>query len=232
MGKRICRKGKGKVPPKPPSGNRDDEEVAKRQTSKCMRLAKSSPPPNSVPTNDASSTAIVASGDIEEKKSKESNNNSIPVINTDVPNEDLFTIYNCGNTTRVFPSQSLPWCQENFLKWIEEGHEVCGLSLPLVNTEIIMQDRYDAVKATIEKFKRPVPTSPHNPYGDDSDSEVSHQRKPPNKNTPSQELQINSDLERFIEALPHIEPIHYSFHLAGNENSKCCLCSCSPCLIP
>ncbi len=90
------------------------------------------------------------------------------------------------------------------MKWVEEGGEVRGLSLPLVNIEIIMQDRYDAVKATIEKFKRPVPTTSRNPYGDDSDSEGSHQSMPPKKNTPSQKLQINSDLERFIEALSHL----------------------------
>jgi hypothetical protein len=173
---------------------------------------------------------IVASGDIEEENSKESNNDSIPVINTDVPTKDLFTIVNHGNTTRVFPSQSLPKCQENFLKWNEEGHEVHGLLVPLVNTEIIMQDRYDALKASIEKFKRPVPTTPSNPYGDNTDSEGSHQSMPPKKNSHSQELRINSDLEWFIEALPHLEPSHYSFHLAGKENFKCCLCSCSPCL--
>jgi hypothetical protein len=74
--------------------------------------------------------------------------------------------------------------------------------------------------------------TPCNPYSDDTDSEGSHQSMPPKKNTPSQELQINSDLEWFIEALPHLEPIHYFFHLAGNKNSKCYLCSCSPCLIP
>jgi hypothetical protein len=71
------------------------------------------------------------------------------------------------------------------LKWIEKGHEVHGLSLPLVNTEIIMQERYDAVKATIEKLKRLVPTIPRNPYGEDTDSEGSHQSMPPKKNTPS-----------------------------------------------
>jgi hypothetical protein len=116
MGKKISKKGKGKAPPtpKPPSGNREDEKVAERQGLKSIRITKSSPPANSVPTNDNLSMAIVASGEIEEKNSKESNNNSILVINTDVPNKDLFTIDNRGNTTRVFPSQSLPQCQENF----------------------------------------------------------------------------------------------------------------------
>jgi hypothetical protein len=131
-----------------------------------MRLAESSLLANSVLTNNSSSTAIVASGDIEEKNSKENNNHSISVIITDVQNKDLFTIDNCGNTTRVFPSQSLPECQDFFLKWIKERHEVHRLLLPLVNTEIIMQDRYDGVKVLIEKFKRPVPTTPFNPYGD------------------------------------------------------------------
>ncbi len=229
---RICRKGMNKAPPKPPSGNRDDEEVAKRQGSKSMRLTISSPPLNSVQTNDDSSAAFVASGYVEEKNPKESNNDSISIIITDVPNVDLFTIDNHGNTTRVFSRQTLPQCQENFLKWIEEVHEKHGLLLPLVKTEIIMQDRYDAVKATIEQFKRPVPTTPRNPYSDNSDSEGSHQSMPLKKNTPSQELQMNSDLEQFIAALPHLEPIHYSFLLAGNVISKCCLCSRSPCLTP
>ncbi len=116
MGKMIHRKGKDKAPHKPPSGNKDDEKVAERQDLKSMRLAKSSPPANSVLTNDNSITAVVALGNIEEKNSKESNNVSIPVINNDVPNKDLFTINNYGNTTRVYPSQSLPQCQEIFLK--------------------------------------------------------------------------------------------------------------------
>ncbi len=65
---------------------------------------------------------------------------------------------------------------------------MCKLLLPLVATEIIMQDRYDAVKATIEQFKRPVSTTTCNPCGDISDSEGSHQSMPPKKNAPSQEL--------------------------------------------
>ncbi len=119
------------------------------------------------------------------------------------------------------------------MKLIEDRHEVRGLSLPQVNMEIIMQVRYDAVKATIEKFKKNVPTKSLTPYDDTkSESKDSHQSKPPKKNTPSQEQRINSDLERFIEALPHLEPIHYSFLLAGNNISKWCLCSCTPCLTP
>jgi hypothetical protein len=231
MGKRIRKKGKGKAPPKPPSGNRDDEEVAERQGLKSMRLVKSSPPANSVLTNDNSNVAMVASGDVEEEISKENNSDSISVNITDVQNKNLFTIDNRGSTTS-FHSQSLPKCQENFSTWIEEGHEVRGLLLPQVNTEIILQDRYDAVKATIKKIKSPAPTMPRNSYGDNSDSEGSHQSMPPKKNSPSQELQINSGLERFIEALSHLEPIHYSFHLVGNDISKCCLCSCAPHLTP
>jgi hypothetical protein len=63
-GQKDPKKGKGKAPPKPPSGNRDDEEVAEIQNSKSMKLAESSPPPNSVLTHDNLSVAIVASGDV------------------------------------------------------------------------------------------------------------------------------------------------------------------------
>jgi hypothetical protein len=211
---RSCKKGKGKAPPKPPSSNRDDEGVFERQHSKSLRLADSSPPPNSVLTKDNSNAAMVAQGDVEEKNSKESNNDSISLNMTDVQNKDLFTIDNRGNTTRAFPSQSLPDNQETFMKRIEDGHKVSRLLLPQVNTEIIMQDRYDAVKATIGKFKKNVPTKSRTPYDTESESKVSHQSKPPKKKTPSHELQINSDLEQFIEALPHLEPIHYAFCLS------------------
>jgi hypothetical protein len=76
-----------------------------------------------------------------------------PLISLMCKNKDLFTIDNHGNTTRISPSQSPHESQEIFLKWIEEGHEVRGLLLPLVDTEIIMQDIYDAVKATIENSR-------------------------------------------------------------------------------
>ncbi len=89
MGKRICKKGKGNAPPKPPSGNRDDEEVAERQVFKSMRLAKSSPPTNLVLANDNSNTAMVASENVEEKNSKESNH-------------DLFLLISLMCKTRTF----------------------------------------------------------------------------------------------------------------------------------
>jgi hypothetical protein len=133
---------------------------------------------------------------------------------------------------RAFIANLFPSVRRIILTWIEEGHEVHRLLLPQVNTKIIMQDRYDAVKATIKELKSPAPTMPSNPYGDNSDSECSHQSMPPKKNSPSQELQINSGLEWFIEALPHLEPIHYSFHLVGNDIFKCCLCLCAPRLTP
>jgi hypothetical protein len=186
---RSCKKGKGKAPPKPPSGSRDDDGVFERQRLKSLRLADSSPPPNSVLTKDNSNGAMVAPGDVEEKNSKESNNYFISINMTDVQNKGHFTIDNRGNTTRVFPSQSLPDDQETFLKWIDEGHEVHGLLLSQVNTETIMQDRHDAVKATIEKFKKNVPTKSRTPYDTKSESKGSHQSKPTKKNTPSQELQ-------------------------------------------
>jgi hypothetical protein len=187
MGKRIHRKEKGKPPPKSPSGNRDDKEVADRQVQKSMRLAKSSPPANSVPTNDNSSAAIVASGDIEEKNSKESNNDFISDIITDVPNKDLFTIDNPGNTTRVFPSQSFPKCQENFrygLKRDIKCTDCCSHWLTLKS-----QCKIDMMLSR-QQFNnlRGLCLQHHVIHMVTIMIERSHQSMPPKKNTPIQEL--------------------------------------------
>ncbi len=84
----------------------------------------------------------------------------------------------------------------------------------------------------MEKFKQSVHVQTRTPYDTNNESKVSHQSKSSKTNTLSQEIHINSNLEWFIEALPHLEPIHYVFHLVGKHNSRCCLCSCVPCLTP
>jgi hypothetical protein len=49
------------------------------------------------------------------------------------------------------------------------------------------------------------------------------------ENVPSKtdkpELKINNSLQDFIEALPHLETIHYGFHLEKNVKTACCICS-------
>jgi hypothetical protein len=75
------------------------------------------------------------------------------------------------------------------------------------------------------------------PYNDGSDSDGDYVC-PPQCNsdkilTISQQQSINLRLEGFIQALPHLEPIHYAVHLGKEKNSKkCCFCSCASCLTP
>jgi hypothetical protein len=120
---------------------------------------------------------------------------------------------------------------ESFLKCIKEGHEVHGSSLTKVyHNAIPYPKRHQAVLETMEQFKKPVdPTNSCSPYLDNSDSDGDCKGPPQcnsdKKNTASQKLSINAWLEWFIEALPHLESIHYAFCLGKEKNSKkCCLC--------
>jgi hypothetical protein len=45
------------------------------------------------------------------------------------------------------------------------------------------------------------------------------------KKTDTTELKIDKSLQNFIEALPHLEPIHFGFHLQWNDQTPSCMCS-------
>jgi hypothetical protein len=102
--------------------------------------------------------------------------------------------------------------------------------------QIIMQKRYEMAKATIEAFKKPVAMSKNqsSSYSDlegSNDAPLSDDENIPNK-TDTTELKINNSLLHFIEALPHLEPIHYGFHLQRNDQTPSCMCSSARCLNP
>jgi hypothetical protein len=74
-----------------------------------------------------------------------------------------------------------------------------------------MQERYAVVRLTIEEFTHPVgtPQKTFSPYGDsDEESDCS---PPTPTNTKATEKKIDDTLRIFIEALPHIETLHYGF---------------------
>jgi hypothetical protein len=81
-----------------------------------------------------------------------------------------------------------------------------------------MQTRYAVARATVTQYTRPVPISKNtfSPYGDsDEDSDG---LPPSSKKTDATEMKIDKYLQVFIEALPHLEPLHYGFKLqALNE---------------
>ncbi len=74
-----------------------------------------------------------------------------------------------------------------------------------------MQERYAVVRLTFEKFTRPVctPQKKFSPYG--YSDEESDCLPPTPTNTKATEKKIDDSLRIFIEALPHLETIHYGF---------------------
>ncbi len=96
-----------------------------------------------------------------------------------------------------------------------------------------MQTRYAAARATVAQYTRPVkiPKNTFSPYGDsDEDSDG----PPPSpKKTDVTEMKIDkSSLHIFIEALPHLEPLHYGFKLQALNLKGYCFCALVKCLFP
>ncbi len=99
-----------------------------------------------------------------------------------------------------------------------------------------MQKRYEAAKATIKDFKKPVAMSKNqpSPYSDlegSNDGSLPDDEDALNK-TDTIELKIDNSLLHFIEAVPHLEPIHYGFHIQRKNQTPSCMCSSARCLNP
>ncbi len=80
-----------------------------------------------------------------------------------------------------------------------------------------MQARYAVARATVLKYTLPVPfskitSSPYSNSDEDSDG------PPPSpKRTDVTEMKIDQSLQIFIDALPHLEPLHYGFKLQASN---------------
>jgi hypothetical protein len=95
-----------------------------------------------------------------------------------------------------------------------------------------MQERYAVVRLTIEEFTRPVrtPQKTFSPYGDsDEESDCS---PPTPTNTKATENKIDDSLRIFIEALPHLETLHYGFKYQALGRNGYCVCALATCLSP
>jgi hypothetical protein len=97
---------------------------------------------------------------------------------------------------------------------------------------IDMQARYAAARATVLKYTLPVPiskktSSPYSNSDEDSDG------PPPSpKRTDATDMKIDKSLQIFIEALPHLEPLHYGFKLQASNQKGYCFCALAKCLSP
>jgi hypothetical protein len=77
----------------------------------------------------------------------------------------------------------------------------------------------------------PIPKKTPSPFGDDSEEE-SDGSPPSPKKTDANEMKIDKSLQVFIEALPHLEPLHYGFKLRASNEKGYCICSLAKCLTP
>jgi hypothetical protein len=95
-----------------------------------------------------------------------------------------------------------------------------------------MQERYAAVRATVRKYTLPVviPKKTSIPYP--NLEEESDGPPPSPKKTDATETKIDESLQKFIEALPHLEPLHYGFKLQGSNKNGYSICSLVKCFTP
>ena len=93
-----------------------------------------------------------------------------------------------------------------------------------------MQTRYAAARATVAQYTRPVliPKNKFSPYGDSD--EGSDGPPPSPKRTDATEMKKDNSLQIFINALPHLEPLHFGFKLQASIQKGYCFCPLAKCL--
>ncbi len=95
-----------------------------------------------------------------------------------------------------------------------------------------MQARYAAARATVLWYPLPVPipkktSSQYSLSDEDSDGPLSSPKK-----TDATELKIDEYLQVFIEALPHLEPLHYGFKFQALNQKRILFFPLAKCLTP
>ena len=95
-----------------------------------------------------------------------------------------------------------------------------------------MQTRYDAARATVLEYTFPVPISKKTSSQYSSSDEDSDGSPPSPKKTDVTEMKLDKYLQVFIEALPHLETLHYGFKLQASNEKRYCFCALGKCLSP
>jgi hypothetical protein len=95
-----------------------------------------------------------------------------------------------------------------------------------------MQARFAAARATVLEYALPVPIpkKTSSPYGDSDDD--SDGPPPSPKRTDETEMKIDESLQIFINALPHLAPLHFGFKLQASIQKGYCFCPLAKCLSP
>jgi hypothetical protein len=142
--------------------------------------------------------------------------------------EDLFHIDRMARTISA-PSQATVHLakrtpQDIFYECLDEG-EARRFPIPNLLYKTNMQTRYAAARATVTQYTHPVLIlkNTFSPYG--NSDEDSDGPPPSPKKTDAAEMKIDKYLQVFIEALPHLEPLHYRFKLQASNEKGYCICS-------
>ncbi len=150
--------------------------------------------------------------------------------------EDPFWIDRMGTTVSA-PSQATvnfakKTPQELYYECLDEG-DAWRFLTPNLLYKINMQARYAAARAAVLQYTLPVPIPKKtpSPYGNDFEEE-SYGPPPSPKKTDATEMKIGKSLQVFIEALPHLEPLHYGFKFQASNEKGYCICSLAKCLTP
>jgi hypothetical protein len=149
--------------------------------------------------------------------------------------EELFCIDTMARTVSG-PSQATvhlarKTAQELYYKCFDEG-EAWQFPIPRLLYKIDYQARFAAARATVLQYTLPVPTSkktssPHCDSDDDSDG------PPPSpKRTDATEMKIDKSLQIFINAMPHLEPLHFGLKLQASIQKGYCFCPLAKSLSP
>ncbi len=130
--------------------------------------------------------------------------------------EQLFYIDTMARTVSgpsqatVHPARKTP--QDLYYECLNEG-EAWQFSIPRLLYKIDMQARIAAARATVLQYtsSRPIFKKIYSPYSNSDDD--SDGPPPSPKRTDATEMKIDESLQIFINALPHLDPLHFGFKL-------------------
>ncbi len=121
--------------------------------------------------------------------------------------------------------------QDLYYECLDEG-EAWQFTTPNLLYKIDMQARYDAARATVLQYTLQVPIPKETSSQIRDSEEESHGPSPSPKKTDATEMKIDESLQVCIEALHHLEPLHYGFKLQALNVKGYCFCPLAKCLTP
>jgi hypothetical protein len=134
--------------------------------------------------------------------------------------EDPFVCDRMARTVSA-PSQSTVHLadktpQDLYYECLDEG-EAWRFSTPNLLYKIDTQARYAAARAIVLKYTLSEPISKNTSIQYSNSDEDSDGPPPSPKRTDATEMKIDKSLQIFIDALPHLEPLHYGFKLQASN---------------